>query len=199
MPPVAPSLVDLLPALDAAPYGVASLRYSAVYLIDGDRSAYAAAASGVDLAQVCLRHFTTAAEALRVPKFEAPMLYLVNAALADMSGFDLYAMLQERWPQVPGYLISDSYNTADEIRARCAGSTLYFCKPLSEGWLASVLEGIGLEGMVLEGSLPAEELAMSTEPATATLPTMTTQPSTQPALLWKRPAVRRTPHHRRPQ
>jgi DNA-binding response OmpR family regulator len=189
MPPVAPTCVDLLPAIDAAPYDVATLRYSAVYLIDGDKSTYDSAVAGVDLTQVCLRHFTTAAEALRVPKFEAPMLYLVNAALADMSGFDLYAMLQERWPQVPGYLISDSYNATDEIRARCAGSTLYFCKPLSEGWLASMLEGI----------LPAEELAIPTEPATAALAAMPAQPSTQPALLWKRPAVRRTPHHRRPQ
>lgn len=188
MPPVAPTCVELLPDLDAAPYDVASLRYSAVYLIDGDKTAYAAAASGVDQTQVCLRHFTTAAEALRVPKFEAPMLYLVNAALADMSGFDLYAMLQERWPQVPGYLISDSYNASDEIRARCAGSTLYFCKPLSEGWLASVLEG-----MVPEGIPPVEELAIPSPS------NFLTQPTTQPALLWKRPAVRRTPHYRRPQ
>lgn len=194
MPPVAPTCVDLLPAIDAAPYDVASLRYSAVYLIDGDKSAYDSAVAGVDLAQVCLRQFTTAAEALRVPKFEAPMLYLVNAALADMSGFDLYAMLQERWPQVPGYLISDSYNASDEIRARCAGSTLYFCKPLSEGWLASVLEG-----KVLEGILPAAELTVPTMPATPAPTSIPTHLSTQPALLWKRPVVRRTPHHRRPQ
>lgn len=175
MSPYLTASLETLPAMDAASLGIVRLQYSAVYLIDSDESAYTTAVTGVDLTQVRLHYFATAAEVLRVPAYESPLLYFVNAELADMSGFDLYGILQERWPRVAGYVISDTYSAMDEIRARCAGSTLYFCKPLSEGWLASMLEGL----------LPDEAL------------TPASLPNAQSALLWKRPAARRAPHQQR--
>lgn len=169
------SSADLLPAMDVAPLGVTSLQYSAVYLVDGDKSAYQKAPAGINPQEIDLRYLATAAEALRIPKYQAPLLYLVNVTLSDMSGFELYGMLRERWPRVPGYLISDTYSMDDEIRARCTGSTLYFCKPLVEGWLASMLK--------------------VTTPAAA--PVAAVPPPTRPALLWKRPMAHRLPQQGR--
>ncbi|WP_425395976.1 response regulator [Aeoliella sp.] len=154
-------LHDFNPAQDV------DLRHSAVYLIDGKASDYTRVKTGLEGTSIRLQHFGTASQALRIPPYQAPYLYLVNVSLEDMSGFDLYSMLVERWPQVPGYMISDAYNAEDEIRARCAGSTLYFCKPLAEGWLAAAMRTNAPQHV-------AEEL---------------THPN--PALLWQRAAVPR--------
>lgn len=113
---------------------------NAVYIVDGRVQDYFSVPSGIPSAAVRLRYFDSAGQALRAAVREPPSLYLVNAQLPDMSGFDLYAMLADRWPQVAGYLISDSHDPQIEVRARCAGSTLYFCKPLAMGWLAAMLK-----------------------------------------------------------
>ncbi len=69
----------------------------------------------------------------------SPLFFIVNVDLPDMSGFDLREKLTERWSRTPGYLISDSYDPQDEVKARCSGDTLYFCKHLEPGWLAAAL------------------------------------------------------------
>ena len=116
------------------------LRHSMVYIIDHAHEDYQQAAAGIDSDEVQVKQFRTASAALRIPRYEAPLFYIVNVDLPDMSGFDLREMLADFWPRVPGYLISDTYNPRDEIRARCSGATLYFCKPLASDWLASAIK-----------------------------------------------------------
>jgi DNA-binding response OmpR family regulator len=115
------------------------VRYSAIYIVDGRGEEYARVDSGIRDPRVRVEVLSTASEALRIPCYQAPLFFVVNVDLPDMSGFDLREMLIERWPQTPGYLIGDSYDPQDEVKARCSGATLYFCKPLAPGWLAAAL------------------------------------------------------------
>lgn len=86
-----------------------------------------------------MRVLSNASAALRIPTDRPPLFSVVNTELPEMSGFDLRAMLIERWPAAPCYLISDAYDPECEVRARCSGATLYFCKPLERGWLAAAM------------------------------------------------------------
>ncbi|MEQ8210097.1 MAG: response regulator [Lacipirellulaceae bacterium] len=119
---------------------VTPLRYSAIYVIDRDASQYEQVDSGMSDGDVKLQVFNTATEALRIPRYAAPLCFIVNADLPDLSGFELRSMLVDRWPGVPGYVISDRYAPENEIKARCSGATLYFCKPLQPGWLAELCQ-----------------------------------------------------------
>lgn len=118
----------------------AHVRYSAIYIIDPRPEDYKDLDSGIDNPAIRIRTIATASQALRIPRFEAPLFFVANTKLPDMSGFDLREMLMERWPYTPGYLVSDTYSPEDEVRARCAGATLYFCKPLQPGWLAAAIQ-----------------------------------------------------------
>jgi len=111
----------------------------AVYIVDPRRGDYPGCSSGLERSHVDLRFFATAGAVLRATLREAPLFYLVNTRLPDMSGFELREMLGEVWRGIPGCLISDRYDVEDEVKARCSGSTLYLCKPLRDGWLDSAL------------------------------------------------------------
>ncbi len=139
-----PTTTPIVPALGRRQSGKRGfagfdVRYSAIYIIDGRGEEYARVDSGIRDRNVRVEVLSTASEALRIPCYQAPLFYVVNVDLPDMSGFDLREMLTERWPRTPGYLISDTYDPQDEVKARCSGATLYFCKPLEPGWLAAAL------------------------------------------------------------
>jgi len=74
-------------------------------------------------------HLLTSARAvLRLTHFMPADLYLVNALLPDMSGFDLFEMLRDRIPTARVFIVSDSYNDEDERLACRCGADLYVCK-----------------------------------------------------------------------
>ena len=79
--------------------------------------------------------------ALRDDDREYPELCVINMNLPDMSGLDLYEMVNERWPGVPVYMVGDDYRPEDEVQARISGATFYFCKPLQCEWLAATAAG----------------------------------------------------------
>lgn len=111
-----------------------------IVIVDADPEGYEEELHGSELEPKRLEFFATAREVLRSSRLQSPELCVVNMQLPDMSGLDLYQMLVERWPGVPIYLVGDHYNPEDEIRARCSGATLYFCKPLEPGWLTLATE-----------------------------------------------------------
>lgn len=75
-----------------------------------------------------VHQLTSATAALRLTRSMAVDLYLVNTNLPDMSGFDLFEMLHDRVPAARVFIVSDSYNDADERQAYRCGAALYVCK-----------------------------------------------------------------------
>ena len=76
-------------------------------------------------------------DALRKNVTQKPDLWIINMRLPDMSGVDLHEILHARNPQVPCYLVGNDYRTEDEVSARRAGATMYFCKPLQREWVVT--------------------------------------------------------------
>lgn len=111
-----------------------------IVVVDADPEGYEVELHGSELEPTQLEFYSNARAVLRSPPRYPPEFCVVNMQLPDMSGLDLYQMLVDRWPGVPIYLVGDQYNPADEIRARCSGATLYFCKPLERGWLSAATQ-----------------------------------------------------------
>ena len=110
---------------------------SRIVVVDADPRGYEAEVHDLETRRTQVEFYSSARSVLRSPKRHPPELCIVNLQLPDMSGLDLYQMLIDRWPGVPIYLVGDQYNPEDEIRARCSGATLYFCKPIESGWLTA--------------------------------------------------------------
>jgi DNA-binding response OmpR family regulator len=108
--------------------------------VDADPEGYDAEVHDLESRRTQVEFYSSARSVLRSSKRHPPELCIVNLQLPDMSGLDLYQMLIDRWPGVPIYLVGDKYNPEDEIRARCSGATLYFCKPIESGWLSAATE-----------------------------------------------------------
>jgi DNA-binding response OmpR family regulator len=71
----------------------------------------------------------------------ASALWVVNLRLPDMLGTTFLRLVRRRLRSASVFLVSDEYARADELAARSAGATAYFCKPPSPAWL----EGYCLE------------------------------------------------------
>ena len=113
---------------------------SRIVVVDADPGDYETEVHGLESGRTQVEFHSTARSVLRSPRRHPPELCIVNLQLPDMSGLDLYHMLIDRWPGVPIYLVGDEYNPDDEIRARCSGATLYFCKPIESGWLSAATQ-----------------------------------------------------------
>lgn len=93
-------------------------------------------------AEIAIRFFGRAGEALR-PETDDEWLWIVNARLPDLSGFELCEMLR-RPPRAGSIvcIVSDEYSTDDELRARCSGASVYTGKPLPACFVTNWLESL---------------------------------------------------------
>jgi DNA-binding response OmpR family regulator len=71
-------------------------------------------------------------------------LWLINAALPDMSGFDLARKLRRGRTGVRIFIIDDDYRLDDELQTLSLGLSSYICKPLD----ASRIRGWARPGVV---------------------------------------------------
>ena len=62
-------------------------------------------------------------------------LWIVNAALPDMSGFDLAHLLRRSQRGARVFLIDNEYQIENELRALSLGLSKYLCKPLDPAWI----------------------------------------------------------------
>ena len=112
-------------------------------------------------AEVAIRFFGRAGEALR-PETDDEWLWIVNARLPDLSGFELCEMLR-RPPRAGSIvcIVSDEYSADDELRARCSGASVYTGKPLPacfvSNWLAALVPRAG--PVILPTPVAASEAA----------------------------------------
>jgi CheY-like chemotaxis protein len=79
--------------------------------------------------------FSTGEEALRANRVAQSSLWIINVRLPDMSGVNLLEHIRRRSRRSNIFLVGDAYSAADELAARAAGATAYFCKPPTAAWL----------------------------------------------------------------
>lgn len=111
--------------------------YPKVVVVDAQPNDYATVARNIRRDNLDIVFLPTGRAALRFHEKIPPRLWVINIRLPDMSGLDLYKMLEQRWPDTPVYLVGDDYRPEDEIHARMSGATFYFCKPLESDWLSA--------------------------------------------------------------
>jgi DNA-binding response OmpR family regulator len=89
----------------------------------------------LELDETRLGLFSSGEEALRSPSLGTPALWIVNVRLPDMSGIGFLNLVRRRMRRSSMFLVGDKYSAVDELSARAAGATAYFCKPPSAAWL----------------------------------------------------------------
>ena len=72
---------------------------------------------------------------MQLARRECADLWMINARLPDMCGFDLVEMLRPYLAGTPMFLVGDAYRVEDELRALRLGVTKYLCKPFHACWL----------------------------------------------------------------
>jgi len=87
------------------------------------------------LADVRVRRYGTGEAALRSPTASAAALWMINTRLPDISGVALLRVIARRSKRASIFLVGDAYSSEEELAARTAGATSYFCKPASSAWL----------------------------------------------------------------
>ncbi len=107
-----------------------------IVIVDGQLDAY-------HVLQDAIPHFSqlhlldSGDTALQFSSGEPIRLWLINIHLPDMSGFELYRMLQPRYPTARIVLVGDVYRAEEERQARTWGAAGYLCKPPQSWWLDS--------------------------------------------------------------
>jgi DNA-binding response OmpR family regulator len=121
---------------------MALIRTRSLCVVDTQPGDYDGVEALAAAATLTVRYFGRAGEALR-GETDDDWLWIINARLPDMSGFELCEMLR-RTPRA-GYVVcvvSDDYSADDERRARASGASVYTGKPLPGGFLACWLESL---------------------------------------------------------
>jgi DNA-binding response OmpR family regulator len=108
---------------------------STVCVVDPAPRDYRALAERVGGKGARIEFMNCGRDALRFCPKTLPDLWIINMNLPDMSGSDLHQMIHSRYEGVPFYLVSDQYQTDDEMKARSVGATMYLCKPLHVEWV----------------------------------------------------------------
>jgi DNA-binding response OmpR family regulator len=84
------------------------------------------------------RAVATAAEAISSTQTERFDLYVVDAQLTDLDGFDLCRRIRDVDPDTPILFFSGAADEADRKRGIAAGANDYVIKPDLEGLLGSI-------------------------------------------------------------
>jgi DNA-binding response OmpR family regulator len=87
------------------------------------------------LAALRVSRYATGEAALRSQAAASAALWLINMRLPDVSGVALLRAVARRTERPSIFLVGDVYSPEDELAARAAGATSYFCKPASAAWL----------------------------------------------------------------
>ena len=101
-------------------------------VIDSDLAGYDAL---VNSQPASLRFLSSGREALRLAATERIAVWWIGVDLSDMSGFDLYDMLRQRFDDVTVCMVGATYRSEDDSLARRVGAAMYVCKPVDTCWL----------------------------------------------------------------
>jgi len=112
-------------------------RVSDLLIVDAQLHDYVELVRQLEWHDVKVDLFSTGEEALRANRVGQPSLWIINVRLPDMTGVGLLEHVRRRSRRSNIFLIGDVYLAEDELAARAAGATAYFCKPPSPAWLES--------------------------------------------------------------
>lgn len=104
-------------------------------VVDAQSEDYALLLTDIDRGEVGISVFPSGEAALRATGLYPSGLWMVNLRLPDMSGIGFMKLVRRRLRRSSVFLVGDKYSAADELAARAAGATAYFCKPPSAAWL----------------------------------------------------------------
>jgi CheY-like chemotaxis protein len=106
-----------------------------VVIVDAMPQDYEALLAAADTPGVSIHFLLSGSDALRFARRYPSQLWVINARLPDMSGFDLAEMLRSTRRSALVFIIGDEYCLDDEIRALTLGLAKYVCKPLEPSWI----------------------------------------------------------------
>jgi len=92
----------------------------------------------VDAGRLTLHFFTHGFPALRDCHEHRADLWMINVALPDIAGFDLFEMILQEQVDIPVFLVGQTYRAEDELRALRLGAAKYLCKPASLSWISTL-------------------------------------------------------------
>jgi len=101
-----------------------------VAVVDPKPTDYAALLDAFPEGGVGFHFLPCGRDALRMAQALGADMWVINVGLPDISGLDLCAMVNDRWPQSVVYVIADEFRAADERAARACGASFFTCKPV---------------------------------------------------------------------
>ena len=110
--------------------------------VDGDADSCEMLSELLKLSKIDSESASTAAEALSMAQAEAFDLYLLEAWLPNVDGFELCRQLRTADPHTPIVFFSAAAYEADKKRAIQAGATAYVNKPDIDALLQSISKHI---------------------------------------------------------
>jgi CheY-like chemotaxis protein len=106
-----------------------------VAIVDSTPQDYEALLAAADTPGVSMHFLLSGNDALRFARRFPSGLWVINAQLPDMSGFDFAAMLRSMRRNALVFIIGDEYRLDDELQALTLGLAKYLCKPLEPSWI----------------------------------------------------------------
>lgn len=109
-----------------------------VLCVDDDEDSREVVSALLKVALIDTKTVGTAAQALSMIKAERFDLYLIDAWLPDLDGFELCRLMRDSHPQTPILFFSGAAYPADRKRGIEAGANGYVTKPDLDGLLGSI-------------------------------------------------------------
>jgi len=111
-----------------------------VFVVDDDHSVRRSLARLLRSVGHKVESFASAADFLAHVERRGPACALVDVRMPDMSGFDLFQELQQRYPGLPVIFITGHGDVAMADRAIKAGASDFLVKPVDESVLLAAVE-----------------------------------------------------------
>jgi DNA-binding response OmpR family regulator len=118
----------------------ASLHQTTVVVVDRNPADYDALLGAADEPRMNLHFLVKGNDALRLARKWAVDLWVINATLADMSGFDLAQMLRRSHLGARVFIVDDEYRVENELQTLSLGLSMYVCKPVEPAWICATAQ-----------------------------------------------------------
>jgi CheY-like chemotaxis protein len=106
-----------------------------VVIVDSTPQDYEAVLAAAGTPGVSIHFLLSGTDALHFARRCQSGLWVINAQLPDMSGFDLAEMLRSVRRSAVVFIIGDEYRLDDEMQALTLGLAKYLCKPLEPSFI----------------------------------------------------------------
>jgi DNA-binding response OmpR family regulator len=108
--------------------------HSHVVVVDSQPTGYQTLVTMAEAQRWHAHFLTSGSSAMQFARRLRAELWMINASLPDMTGFELYEMLREQLGEATTFMISNQYSADEERRSCRIGADLYLCKEAGQ-WL----------------------------------------------------------------